>query len=99
MSDLNADAFSLQFRDGEGKKKPVEQRKAMKLYLEFIKSSQRFYRSYIQKLAVNFGGIHEVEAVAGRFSPDGELFLLNIGTCLNQRLIRICLRCHGSFLS
>ena len=42
----------------------------MKQYLEFIKSSQRFYRGYIQKLATKFGGIHEVEAVAGRFNPE-----------------------------
>lgn len=59
-----------QFREGGGKRKPVEQRKVMKQYLGFIKSSQRFYRAYIQRLASHFGGILELEAVAGKFHPD-----------------------------
>ena len=61
----------IQFREAGGKRKPVEQRKAMKQYLEFIKSSQRFYRAYIQRLSSCFGGIPELEAVAGKFHPDG----------------------------
>lgn len=48
----------------------VEKRKTAKHYLDFIKSSQRFYRGYIQKLASNFGGIRELEAVAQKFNVD-----------------------------
>ncbi|KAL8942095.1 MAG: hypothetical protein Q9216_001861 [Gyalolechia sp. 2 TL-2023] len=55
----------------KGKKKPVEERKAVKSYLDFVKSSQRFYRGYIQQLASQFGGIQEIEAVARRFRSDG----------------------------
>ena len=39
-----------------------------KRYLDFIKSSQRFYRNYVQKLATRFGGIPELEAVAFKFN-------------------------------
>ena len=70
--------LSVQFSESGGKRKPVEQRKAMKQYLEFIKSSQRFYRAYIQKLASRFGGITELEAVAGKFHPDGRLIFTSI---------------------
>ncbi|KAL3465803.1 hypothetical protein BJX64DRAFT_43533 [Aspergillus heterothallicus] len=57
------------FREDHGKKKkPVERRKIEKHYLEFIKSSQRFYRGYIQQLASHFGGVLELEKVARKFS-------------------------------
>ncbi|CBF86507.1 uncharacterized protein ANIA_02271 [Aspergillus nidulans FGSC A4] len=56
--------------DNEKKKKPVERRKFEKHYLEFIKSSQRFYRGYIQQLASHFGGISELEKVARKFNFD-----------------------------
>lgn len=53
----------------------MEQRKVMKHYLDFVKSSQRFYRGYIQRLASRFGGIPEVEAVAHQFHVSGKLLL------------------------
>ncbi|MCJ1371632.1 hypothetical protein MMC20_002851 [Loxospora ochrophaea] len=56
------------FRNGPDQKKVVEQRKMGKRYLDFIKSSQRFYRNYVQKLATRFGGIPELEAVAFKFN-------------------------------
>ncbi|PKY05431.1 hypothetical protein P168DRAFT_340809 [Aspergillus campestris IBT 28561] len=59
------------FREENGKKKkPVERRKLEKHYLEFIKSSQRFYRGYIQQLSSHFGGISELEKVARKFNFD-----------------------------
>ncbi|OJJ68695.1 hypothetical protein ASPBRDRAFT_133555 [Aspergillus brasiliensis CBS 101740] len=59
------------FREESGKKKkPVERRKLEKHYLEFIKSSQRFYRAYIQQLSSHFGGIPELEKVARKFNSD-----------------------------
>ncbi|PWY70230.1 hypothetical protein BO70DRAFT_343761 [Aspergillus heteromorphus CBS 117.55] len=59
------------FREENGKKKkPVERRKLEKHYLEYIKSSQRFYRAYIQQLASHFGGILELEKVARKFNFD-----------------------------
>lgn len=51
----------------------VEKRKAVAHYLRFIKSGQRFYRGYIQRLASTYGGIRELEAVAQKFSPDSVL--------------------------
>ncbi|KAI9883026.1 MAG: 60S ribosomal protein L2A [Watsoniomyces obsoletus] len=56
-----------QFQHADAKRKVVEKRKLMKRYLEFIKSSQRFYRGYIQRLASQFGGIPELERVAHQF--------------------------------
>ncbi|KAL4890483.1 hypothetical protein BDV59DRAFT_95167 [Aspergillus ambiguus] len=58
------------FREENGQKKPVEKRKLGKHYLEFIKSSQRFYRGYIQQLSSHFGGISELEKVARKFNFD-----------------------------
>ncbi|RHZ52327.1 uncharacterized protein CDV56_106298 [Aspergillus thermomutatus] len=57
------------------KKKPVERRKLEKHYLDFIKSSQRFYRGYIQQLSSHFGGIPELEKVARKFNFDSEQHL------------------------
>ena len=51
----------------------MEKRKSVKHYLDFIKSSQRFYRNYIQKLASRFGGIRELDAVAQKFNSDSVL--------------------------
>ena len=68
----------IQFRDSSGKKKPVEKRKLEKHYLDFIKSSQRFYRGYIQRLASHFGGIQELEKVAQRFNFDSKHLALRI---------------------
>jgi hypothetical protein len=58
------------FREENAKKKPVERRKLEKHYLDFIKSSQRFYRGYIQQLSSHFGGIPELEKVARKFNFD-----------------------------
>lgn len=57
-----------QHREENAKKKPVERRKLEKHYLDFIKSSQRFYRGYIQHLSSHFGGIVELEKVARKFN-------------------------------
>lgn len=57
-----------QYREENTKKRPVEKRKLEKHYLDFIKSSQRFYRGYIQHLSSHFGGIVELEKVARKFN-------------------------------
>ena len=51
--------------------RPVETRQLMKLYLEFIKQSQRHYREYIYKLSIAAGGIPELQAVAQRVKSEG----------------------------
>lgn len=56
----------------EGKNKPVETRKFIKLYLEFLKSSERFYRDYVHNLNTRFGGIAELEEVAHLFKTPGK---------------------------
>ena len=51
---------------------PVALRQVTKLYLNFIKDSERFYREYIYTLSTTLGGIPELEAIAQRLKPDGE---------------------------
>ena len=52
------------FRDEGGKNRHVERRKLEKRYLDFIKSSMRFYRGYIQRLASHFESPKKVLEVA-----------------------------------
>ncbi|QSS54477.1 EST1 superfamily domain-containing protein [Histoplasma capsulatum var. duboisii H88] len=53
------------FRDQSAqKKRPTENRKLQSHYLNFIKSSQRFYRGYIQHLVSRFNCIPELEKLA-----------------------------------
>ncbi|KAJ5360675.1 DNA/RNA-binding domain E.t1.c1-type [Penicillium concentricum] len=89
----------LRFREEHGKKKPVERRKLERHYLDFIKSSQRFYRGYIQHLSSRFGGIVELERVARKFNfenlsgqppikPSNDLRRLILQSC-HATLIRL----------
>ena len=50
---------------------PVATRQLIKLYLQFIKESLRFYRGHIYRLNITFGGIPELEAVAQQVKNDG----------------------------
>jgi hypothetical protein len=61
------------FRSGEGQKKKVEHRKLDKVYIAFIKSSQRFYRGYIQRVASNFTDVPEIFGLAADLKLDGRL--------------------------
>jgi hypothetical protein len=76
--------YLAQFRDGESKKKHVERRKAEKLYLEFIKSSMRFYRGYIQRLASHFKDVPEVFEIARKFSLDSKIGLVPCNRLTNN---------------
>lgn len=60
------------FRKGEGRKKQVERRKIEKLYLDFIKSSMRFYRGFIQRLAAHFTHVPELSEIAQKFKFESE---------------------------
>lgn len=63
------------FRNGEGKKRPVEWRKMEKHYVDFLKSSTRFYRGHIQRVASHFRSPKEVLEVAHKLHLDSELFV------------------------
>ncbi|KAI1612256.1 EST1-like protein A [Exophiala viscosa] len=84
--------FLAQFREGDGKKKHVERRKAEKLYLEFIKSSMRFYRGYIQRLASHFSDVPEVFEIARKFNLDTESADTPqpVDTTLKGHIVRSC---------
>ncbi|KAF2492132.1 hypothetical protein BU16DRAFT_564596 [Lophium mytilinum] len=57
-----------QLKRNNGKHHVVENRKVAKAFLEFIKSSQRFYRQYILNLDARFDGIPELRKVARMYS-------------------------------
>lgn len=59
--------------------RPVESRKLTKLYLEFLKESQRFYREYIQKLNVRFGAVAELQRIAGQLKSERKLYNTLVG--------------------
>lgn len=65
--------ISLQLRDG-GNARVVELRKLSKEYLSFIKSSQKYYRTYIGDLAHTYGGIAVLERIAQKFGRSGVFF-------------------------
>ncbi|KAF1844159.1 uncharacterized protein K460DRAFT_408460 [Cucurbitaria berberidis CBS 394.84] len=48
----------------------VEIRKFQKLYLHFIKASQRFYRQYILNLDAQFDGLPELRKIAQKWKDD-----------------------------
>ncbi|KAI4259723.1 MAG: hypothetical protein L6R42_004441 [Xanthoria sp. 1 TBL-2021] len=87
------------FRDLKGRRKPVEQRKAAKLYLRFLKTSQRFYRGYIQRLATYSRGIREITAIAQRFCLDGAPTISEDGTQTTPELQHALLQsCHRTLI-
>ncbi|TAQ90416.1 hypothetical protein B7494_g1243 [Chlorociboria aeruginascens] len=56
------------YRTGDQKKHVVERRKLEKRYADFIKTSQHFYKGYIQRLASHFDGLEELRRIAHRLS-------------------------------
>ncbi|KAJ5665128.1 uncharacterized protein N7477_007576, partial [Penicillium maclennaniae] len=85
------------YRDENAKKKPVEKRKLEKHYLDFIKSSQRFYRGYIQHLSSHFGGIVELDKVARKFNHEN-LSTQPSSTVTPDLHKRILQSCHATLI-
>lgn len=52
------------FRSGDSRRHAVEKRKSEKRYVDFLKTSQYFYKGYIQRLASHFGGMSELRTIA-----------------------------------
>ncbi|EIT72575.1 hypothetical protein AFCA_000565 [Aspergillus flavus] len=87
------------FREqNDKKKKPVERRKLEKHYLEFIKTSQRFYRGYIQQLSSHFGGIPELENVARKFNFDNLSVEDSMVQPVGDLRKRILQSCHATLI-
>lgn len=55
----------------------METRKFIKQYLEFLKSSQRFYREYISTLNARFGGLPELEQIAQNIMKNNGMLALS----------------------
>ncbi|RMZ89909.1 hypothetical protein DV736_g2860, partial [Chaetothyriales sp. CBS 134916] len=56
-------------REQSAKKKYVERRKAEAIYEAFLKSSIRFYRAFIQRLAARFKDVPDIFNIAKGFGP------------------------------
>jgi hypothetical protein len=71
---------------------PVAMRQLTKLYLQFLKDSLRFYREYIHKLSITFGGIPELEAVAHQVKIDsqGESSQASVSPELRKKVLYSC---------
>lgn len=64
-----------QLRETAGKKKPVELRKMVTNFVNFIKATTKFYRGFIQRLASHFG-VCELEPVVEQFKLTSEIYIL-----------------------
>lgn len=58
------------YRKDDQRRNIVERRKLEKRYADFIKTSQFFYKGYIQRLASRFEGLKELRRIAHRLSLD-----------------------------
>ncbi|KAJ5586323.1 hypothetical protein N7450_006110 [Penicillium hetheringtonii] len=85
------------YREENAKKKPVERRKLEKHYLDFIKSSQRFYRGYIQHLSSHFGGVGELEKVTRKFNFENSSAQPPVPVTPDLRK-RILQSCHATLI-
>ncbi|KAI9877059.1 MAG: hypothetical protein M1830_004909 [Pleopsidium flavum] len=86
-----------QFHDEDNKRRPVEKRKTVKHYLDFIKSSQRFYRGFIQRLSSHFGNIPELLEVAHRCNLDTLSVEISAHGSPHLRQL-VLLSCHQSLV-
>lgn len=79
-------------RREDQRRKTVERRKAEKIYLDFIKASQRFYRGFIQRICSHFSNLGELYSISQKMHLDS----LSIDTPVNvtlaqkQQLLRSC---------
>jgi hypothetical protein len=79
-------------RREENRRKTVERRKAEKLYLDFIKASQRFYRGFIQRICSHFADLTELYAVACKMHLDNMSVdsPVQVDATQKQELVRFC---------
>lgn len=82
-----------QFRGSDGRKKRVEKRKTERVYLDFIKKSQHFYRRYLKNVHAQFGCLRDLEATARSSLLSKELAPVNDD--LHRMLL---LSCHQSLI-
>lgn len=71
---------------------PVAIRQLIKLYLQFLKESQSYYRQYIHQLNATFGGVPELELVAHKVKKDvlGESSQASLSLELRKKVLASC---------
>lgn len=85
------------YKTEEKKKHVVERRKWEKRYVDFLKTSQFFYKGYIQRLASHFAGLSELRKIAHRL----RLGSLSAGARVQvsqEKERNILLSCHATLL-
>ncbi|KAI9646713.1 hypothetical protein NHQ30_004710 [Ciborinia camelliae] len=60
--------FVAHYRSADQKRRAVERRKLEKHYVDFLKTSQYFYKGYIQRVASHFGPLPALQRIANRLS-------------------------------
>jgi hypothetical protein len=85
------------YKQEDQKRNVVERRKLEKRYADFIKTSQFFYKGYIQRLASRFEGMKELRRIAHRLSLNTQSVDQRIKVSSDvERLIDIS--CHSTLL-
>lgn len=84
-------------KTSRGQKRIVEQRKVGRRFLEFIKSSQRFYRNFVQGLHSFLGGVKELDAIADRLTLSTQPSDGNVATSRDSQWL-ILNRCHQALI-
>jgi tetratricopeptide (TPR) repeat protein len=78
-------------------KQSVEKRKWEKRYVDFLKTSQFFYKSYVQRLASHFSGLTELRKIAHRLQLDTRTANNRVHAS-EETNRRILLSCHATLL-
>lgn len=89
--------ITAKYKSEEYKSHTVERRKWEKRYADFLKTSQFFYKGYIQRLASHFAGLSELRKIAHRLqlstlSADDRV---EVSENTQQRIL---LSCHATLL-
>lgn len=85
------------YKAEERKRLVVERRKWQQRYVDFLKTSQYFYKGYIQRLASHFDGLSELRKIAHRLKLD----ILSADKPVkvsDQTQHHILLSCHATLL-
>jgi tetratricopeptide (TPR) repeat protein len=85
------------YKSDSSKKHVVEKRKWEKRYADFLKTSQYYYKGYIQRLASNFAGMIELRKIAHRLSLE-TLTADPLVKVSEETAHRILMSCHSTLL-
>ncbi|RMZ83610.1 hypothetical protein DV738_g904, partial [Chaetothyriales sp. CBS 135597] len=80
------------------KKKYVERRKAETIYETFLKSSIRFYRAFIQRLAAHFKDVPDIFNIARGFGPIESTPIADSPPVSGEQKLLLRRSCHATLI-